>query len=447
MPNYQDHLKETLKLAYPVTIGQLGHIMLGVVDSIMVGKVGAVPLAASSLVNGLVFLIVVFGLGMTLAISPLVSIAKGREDQYRCGLILRQALLMNILVALFLNVIIFVLADLIFYLNQSPEVAEQAASYAKILGFSILPFMMFQSYKQFIEGLFFTRPAMYVTIIANVVNALGNWIFIYGNLGFPAYGLDGAGYSTLFTRIFIAITIIVYVIFSPKFREFDPILRWRTFNKDVIRKLLNIGIPSGFQHFFEVGAFAFSAVMIGWIGSNQLAAHQIALSMASITFMGILGISAAGTIRVGNAVGRQNTKDVRAAGFSALQIATFIMGLFGILFIIFRNQLPKIYINDFQVIEIAAALIIVAAFFQISDGVQAVGLGILRGITDAKIPMFISFIAYWVLGLPTGYILGFTFKKGVVGIWIGLLIGLTIAAIFFTLRFHWKTKQVNLLEV
>jgi MATE family multidrug resistance protein len=447
MPNYQDHLKETLKLAYPVTIGQLGHIMLGVVDSMMVGKVGAVPLAASSLVNGLVFLIVVFGLGMTLAISPLVSIAKGREDQHQCGLILRQALLVNILLALLLNVIIFVLADVIFYLNQSPEVAEQAASYAKILSFSILPFMLFQSYRQFIEGLFFTRPAMYVTIIANVVNAMGNWVFIYGNLGIPAYGLDGAGYSTLLTRIFMAIAMIVYVIFSPKFKEFDPILRWRTFNKNVIRKLFNIGIPSGFQHFFEVGAFAFSAVMIGWMGSKQLAAHQIALSMASITFMGILGISAAGTIRVGNAIGRQNAKEVRKAGFSALHIAIFIMGFFAIMFIIFRNQLPTIYINDPLVIEIAAALIIVAAFFQISDGVQAVGLGILRGITDAKIPMLISFIAYWVLGLPTGYILGFALNKGVVGIWIGLLIGLTIAAIFFTLRFHWKTKQVNLLDV
>jgi MATE family multidrug resistance protein len=440
MDQYKFHIKETLKLAYPVTIGQLGHIMLGVVDSIMVGKVGAVPLAASSLVNGLVFLIVVFGLGMSLAITPLVAIAKGREDHKQCGIILRQALLINSTLALFLNGLIYILADMIFYLNQPLEVAIQAASYAKILSFSILPFMTFQSYRQFIEGLYYTKPAMYISIIANLFNAFGNWVFIYGNLGFPAYGLDGAGYSTFFTRLFIALAMMLYVISSKRFKDYDPTFRFRNINWGVIQRLFSIGIPSGFQHFFEVGAFAFSAVMIGWLGSNQLAAHQIAMSMASITFMSILGISAAGTIRVGNALGRENLKEVRYAGFGALFLAGSIMGTFGIIFIIFRNVLPTFYIENTEVVQIASVLIIVAALFQISDGTQAVGLGILRGITDVRVPTLITLIAYWILGIPAGYLLGFTFDKGVLGIWIGLLIGLTVAAFFFTLRFHWKTK-------
>jgi MATE family multidrug resistance protein len=436
------HFKDTLKLAYPVSIGQLSHIMLGVVDSIMVGKVGAVPLAASSLVNGLVFLIVVFGLGMTLAITPLVAIARGKNDHQQSGIILRQALLINTFMGIFLSLIIYLLSELIFYLNQPQAVAIQAASYAKILGFSILPFMIFQSFRQFIDGLHYTRPAMYITLAANVVNIFGNWLFIYGHWGIPAYGLDGAGYSTLITRLFMAMVIMFYVLSSAKFKGYDPGIKIRNINWGVIRRLFEIGIPSGFQHFFEVGAFAFSAVMIGWLGSTSLAAHQIALNMASISFMGILGISAAGTIRVGNALGQENYTHLRTAGLSALLIGGMIMACFGLIFVIFRNMLPKIYIDNIEVIQIAAHLLVVAAVFQVSDGVQAVGIGILRGLTDVKIPTVISFSAYWMIGIPCGYLLGFTFNKGVIGIWIGLLTGLTVAACLLTIRFHVITKKM-----
>jgi MATE family multidrug resistance protein len=440
MENYSYHFKRTLKLAYPVAIGQLGHVMLGVVDSMMVGRVGAESLAAASLVNGLVFLVVVFGLGMTLAITPLVAIARGKNDFEQCGVILRQGLLINFIVSFLLSILIYYAADLIFFLNQTPAVARLAASYTKILSFSIVPFMLFQNYRQFIEGLQYTKPAMTITLIANGVNIVGNWIFIYGNLGFKAYGLDGAGFSTLVTRIFMAISMIYYVMISRKFKPYDPSLKFRSISPSIMRKLLSIGIPTGLQHMFEVGAFAFSAVMIGWLGSKPLAAHQIALSLASMSFMFILGISAAGTIRVGNAVGRQDKLEVRNSGFSAILMAAGIMAIFGSCFIIFRNLLPLLYINDPEVIPLASSLLIVAAIFQISDGVQATGLGVLRGITDAKVPMIISFVAYWILGFPIGYILGFVFKLGAVGIWIGLLTGLTVAATFFTLRFHLKTK-------
>lgn len=439
---YKNHIKRIVALAYPVTIGQLGHIMLGVVDSIMVGRVGAVSLAAASLVNGLVFLVMVFGLGMSLAITPLVAIAKGQENHKECGAVLQNALLVNSLLAVGLTITVYFLSELIFHLNQSPEVATQAASYAKVISLSIFPFMIFQSYRQFIEGMFYTRPAMYISIGANIVNAFGNWVLIYGNLGFPAYGLDGAGYATLITRIFMAFTIMMYVTSSRRFKEFNPTPRLRPIDRVIIKKILNIGIPTGFQHFFEVGAFAFSAVMIGWLGSKPLAAHQIALNMASITFMIILGISAAGTIRVGNALGRNNMREVREAAFTAILMAASIMACFGITFIIFRTILPTLYINDPEVISMAASLLIIAALFQVSDGVQAVGLGVLRGITDVKIPMIISLVAYWIIAFPVGYGLGFILNWGVQGIWVGLLLGLTIAAIFFSLRFHLKTKKM-----
>ncbi len=441
MQHYRVHLRETVQLAYPVAIGMLGHIMLGVTDSIMVGKVGAVPLAASSLVNGLTFLVIVFGLGMTLAITPLVAIAKGKENYTECGVILRQALLTNTVFSVILMLLVYFLAGLIQYLDQPPAVAVQATSYARIISLTIFPFLLFQTYRQFIEGLSFTRPAMYIAILANLVNIFGNWVLIYGNLGFPALGLDGAGYSTLINRSFMALSMMGYVLYNVKFKQFDPGFKFKSINFPVIRRLLDIGIPTGAQHFFEMGAFSFSAVMIGWLGSKQLAAHQIALSMAATSFMIILGIAAAGTIRVGQALGRENITEMRRAGFLTTGLSTTVMAVFGIIFILFRHELPVIFIDDSEVISIAASLLIIAAFFQISDGAQAAGLGILRGITDVKMPMIISFISYWVLGLPAGYLLGFHTGLGVVGIWIGFLVGLTVAGVFFNLRFHYKTKQ------
>ncbi len=443
MTSYKAHLKETIKLAIPVVIGQLGHIMLGLTDSIMVGRVGAVPLAASSLVNSVVYLIIVFGMGMTLAITPLVSIARGRGQKDQCGVILRQSLLLNTVVTLVLFAGLLLLGDMIKYLKQEQTVAVQAASYAKIIAFSIIPFMIFQVYRQFIEGLAFTKPAMYVTLAANLVNVFGNWVFIYGNLGMPAYGLDGAGYSTLITRSFMAAVMMIYVLKAKHYQEYDPSFRFRNINWQVIKQLSRIGAPTGFQLFFEVGAFSISAVMIGWLGSTQLAAHQIAISMASISFMIVLGISSAGTIRVGYAYGRKDINGVRRSGFLTVIFTSSIMACFGILFVLFRDHLPSIFTEDPAVIQIAASLIIVAALFQISDGAQAAGLGILRGITDVRIPMIITFIAYWIIALPIGYFLGFILKMEVVGIWVGLFAGLSAAAIMLNLRFGIKTKHIK----
>ena len=443
MTTYKVHLEETIKLAIPVVIGQLGHIMLGLADSIMVGRVGAVPLAASSLVNSVVYLILVFGFGMTLAITPLVSIARGRGQKDQCGVILRQSLLLNTVVTLALFIGLLLMGEMIKYLNQEEAVAVQAASYAKIIAISIIPFMFFQVYRQFIEGLAFTKPAMYITLAANLVNVFGNWVFIYGNLGMPAYGLDGAGYSTLITRIFMAAVMMIYVSKAKHYQEYDPSFRFRNINWQVIRQLARVGLPTGFQNFFEIGAFSFSAIMIGWFGSTQLAAHQIAISLASVSFMIILGISAAGTIRVGHAYGRGNIDDVRRAGFLTAIFTSSVMACFAVLLVIFRDQLPFIFSKDPEVIQIAASLIIVAAIFQISDGAQAAGLGILRGITDVRIPMIITFIAYWIIALPIGCFLGFVFKMEVVGIWIGLLAGLSAAAIMLNLRFGIKTKHIN----
>ena len=436
MNNYKFHIKETLKLAYPVVIGQLGHMMLGVVDSLMIGKIGAIPLAASALVNGLILLILVLGIGMSVALTPLVAIAKGSDNHDECGIILRQGLLVNLIFAFLLVIPIYYFSDIVYYLDQPIEVAEQAESYLKILNISIIPFMLFQTYKQFSEGLSFTKPPMYILIVSNIVNVFGNWVLIFGNLGFPRMELDGAGYSTLLTRVFIVVAIFIYIRKSKSFKEFDPSLKFKSINWPVIRKIINLGIPGGFQMFFEVGGFVFAAVMVGWIGTKELAAHQIAINLASITFMVGLGISIAATVRVGNYLGKRDLEGIKKAGYSALAIIALIMGFFGLMFFVLRDYLPTLYINDTDVIEIAASLIIVASFFQVVDGLQVVAVGILRGLTDLRITMVIAFFAFWIIGIPVAYLLGFTFGFGAVGIWISLVVGLSIAAVMFILRFQ-----------
>ena len=235
---------------------------------------------------------------------------------------------------------------------------------------------------------------------------------------------------------------MIYVMNNHFFKQFDVSFHYKSINWRVIKKILSLGLPSGFQYFFEVGAFSFAVVMVGWLGTKPQAAHQIAISLASISFMAVLGISVAGSIRVGNAVGMKDIQETRRAGFTSSLLGASIMVISGTVFILFRNFLPTLYIDDKEVISLASSLLIIAALFQISDGIQAVGIGILRGLTDVKIPTAITFIAYWIVGLPVGYLLGFTFNMGVQGVWIGLLFGLTTSAILLTLRFNSRSKHI-----
>ena len=438
---YSKEFKDTIKLAYPVIIGQLGHMMMGVVDSLMVGHIGAAPLAASSIAHGLFMLFMIFGIGLSMAISPLTAMSVGAKKYDECGVVFRQGLLVNMIAGIGITIAIIFGADIIRFLNQPEEIVEQGAAYMRILAYSVIPVMIFQTYKQFSEGLEMMRPAMVITLLANLINVFANWVLIYGNLGMPALYLPGAGWATFSTRMLMALSFVLYVYFSTRYKPYDPTLHYRRINFSMIRKILKIGIPGGLQYFFEVGAFVGSAIIIGWLGTNQLAAHQIGINLASISFMVALGISAAATIRVGNAVGREDIVGIRKAGITAFILSASVMGLFGIIFILFRWLLPTFYIDNPDVIEIAASLLIIAALFQLSDGTQAVGIGLLRGLADAKVPMFITFIAYWIVGLPGGYLLGFTFNYGVQGIWIALFIALTVSAVLLSVRFMIKSKQ------
>ena len=442
MSHLKNHILSTFELAYPIIIGQLGIIMMGVVDSLMVGHLSAAHLAAASLGNSLAFILLIIGIGVSLAVTPLVAISVGANKYEECGIYFRQSLIVNSVLSIIIALAIFFAADLIKYFDQPAEVQILAKSYMRIIGFSALPLLVFQTYKQFIEGFSIMKPAMIIAILANLVNAFVNWVLIFGKLGFPQLELDGAGWATFASRTFMGISIMIFVMKSKFFRQYDIKYHFRNSNWHIIKKILSLGLPSGFQYFFEVGAFSFAVVMVGWLGTKQLAAHQIAINLASISFMAVLGISVAGSIRVGNAVGMKDISETRRSGFTASILGASIMFVAGVIFIVFRNYLPTLYVNDEEVISYASSLLIIAALFQLSDGTQAVGIGILRGLTDVKIPTAITFIAYWIVGLPVGYLLGFTFNLGVQGVWIGLLMGLTTSAILLTLRFNSRSKHI-----
>lgn len=445
LTNYKTHLIATIKLAIPVIIGQLGLIMMGVVDSLMVGELGAEYLAAASLSNHIVILIFIIGLGISMAVTPLVAISIGAEKYDDAQTLFNQSLIVNLSSGIIMMAVIMIVSELIQFMNQPKSVVDYSVSYTKILAASIIPWMIYQSYKQFIEGQSITHPPMIITIAANFVNALVNWLLIFGNLGFPKLELDGAGWATFSSRVFMAFVIVLYANHSIRFKDYNLRLEFKKIQRKFIKRILRLGLPSGFQYFFEVGAFSFAVVMVGWLGAKPLAAHQIAINLASISFMAVTGISAAGSIRVGNAVGKADRIEIRKAGFSALMLGALIMFCSGILFVLFRNYFPTLYITDNEVIQTAASLLIIAALFQVSDGTQAVGIGILRGLTDVKIPTAITFIAYWLISLPIAYILGFIFELGVQGVWIGLLIGLTTSAILLTWRFNSKSKNKTIL--
>ncbi len=438
---YYRHIKKTLILSLPIVIGQVGQLTMSVADNVMVGRVGPDALAAAAIANGLFTLIMVMGLGISMAITPLAAIAMGAGKDKQCGEIFRQGFIVNMVSGVLFCGITFAGAYVIRLLNQPAAIVEPTIIYMQVLGLSLIPMMLFQSYRQFAEGISILKPAMIITLAANLVNVFVNWVFIFGNLGAPALGLTGAGIATFSSRTFMAVCLMIFVMKAPSMKRFDPSLRFKKIDIPLIRRLLGIGIPGAFQYFFEVSAFAGSSVIVGWMGVEELAAHQIALNLASISFMGALGISAAGTIRVSNALGRGSGSEVRTSGFGAVLLCIMFMSLAGLVFVGLRYVLPGFYVSDPNVLEITATLLVIVAFFQISDGTQAVGIGILRGITDMKVPTLLTMAAYWVIGLPSGYALAFWLDLGIYGVWYGLLISLTASALLMMLRFHIKTRQ------
>ncbi|MBX2941536.1 MAG: MATE family efflux transporter [Cyclobacteriaceae bacterium] len=424
-------------------LSQLSHVMVGVTDSIMVGHVGATSLAASSLANVIFNLLLLFGIGVSYAITPLVATAEGENDSTTVSDTLRHGLMIALVNGLILIVIVLLCRPLLYYLDQPEDVVQLAIPYLSILAFSLLPVLIFQSFRQFAEGLSNTRIAMIIMLGSVMLNVLLNYLLIYGHAGLPALGLNGAGWGTLISRIAMMFAIVAYIYFAKQFNPYRTGLAIGNYSIKLFKRLLNIGIPAGMQFIFEVAAFDFSAIMMGWLGTDTLAAHQIAINLATISYMTTSGLASAATIRVSNELGKRNFKKLKDVAYTLILIALVFMTLWAILFIVARNLLPTIYIANADVIAIASPLIVIAGFFQLSDGLQVVCTGALRGLQDVKIPSVFVFIAYWVIGLPLGYYLGFKAGLGSVGIWYGLLIGLTLTAIALFFRFRMLLHKLS----
>jgi multidrug resistance protein, MATE family len=431
----KEHLSRNLTLAYPVMIGQVGHIMVMVADTMMVGRVGVIELAAATFANTFFNVLMIFGIGVSFAITPLVA-ATDATDQPKLMRYLQNGIVLNMTLVLVLAGLGIIAAQFLDYFGQEKEVAFLAKPYLLVMSASLVPLMYFQSYRQYAEGLSDTINPMMVSIFANVLNVILNYLLIYGALGFPELGLMGAAYATLIARV--AMAIAMHWSIRGKLFGFS----WEISLAE-IKHMMRIGVPSGMQYVFEIGAFAMAAVMIGWISAEAQAAHQIAVSMAALTYMAASGLGTAGTIRVGNQMGLKNIHNLKMAGYSVMLSVIAFMACTGVIFILFRHSLVALYITDPTVQGIAASLLIIAAAFQISDGMQAAGLGVLRGLTDVKVPTIVTFVAYWLIAIPVGYVLGFVFDFGVFGVWYGLLLGLSIAAILHFLRFKHLTSKLK----
>ena len=451
---FSDYTKEfsyNWRLAAPVIMGMLGHTIVGLVDNLMVGQLGAAELAAVSLGNSFFFVAMSIGIGFSTAITPLVAEADSEHNFARGKSAFKHGFVLCSLLAIVLFALILLAKPLMYMMNQPQEVVVLALPYLDIIAISLVPLIIFQALKQFSDGMSLTKFPMYATIIANVINVFFNYVLIFGVWGFPKMGVVGAGIGTLIARFVMIMLMWYFLNRLEKTKAYVKDLKLFVLEYSMLKKINSLGLPSALQMFFEVGLFTAAIWLSGTLGKNPQAANQIALNLSSMTFMIATGLSVTAMIRVGNQKGLKRPVELRRIATSIFIMGLALAILFALIFLIFNNVLPTFYLdlNDLthfadnqNVVEIASSLLIIAALFQISDSTQVVFLGALRGLQDVKIPTLITFFAYWIIGFPVSYFLGDASKYGSSGIWIGLLAGLTASSIFLYIRFNYLSKQL-----
>ena len=441
---YIPYYKRNLKVAVPVMFTQAGQITVNLADNIMVGHLGTAELAGVSFANSIFILGMVFGIGFTQGLTPHIGHSYGRGNEARVGSLLENSLTLNFAIALILTFVMYGVGFFMDSMGQTPDVVVQAKLYYNTLLFSLLPFIMFFGLRQFSEGIGITKYAMYITLIANGFNILLNWVLIYGHFGFNPMGVKGAAVATLVSRGLMLISFIILFLKHSSYNHYFKYFSRKFINKELLKDVLKTSIPLSFQNLVEITAFSLSAIMVGWSGKVSLAAHQVAMSMSSFSFMLALGVGAASTIRVSHQYGFADYKAMRKEGFAAVHLSVALMSISGILYILFRNYIPIVYTQDIQVREMAAKLLIIAALFQVFDAMQLSGLAALRALADVKIPLIMSIVSYYFVCLPLGYLCGVALGFGAVGVWIGLLLGLLFAAFLFLWRFNKISKKIIL---
>ncbi len=453
LASYTKEFSYNLRLAYPVILGMLGHTLIGVVDNFMVGNLGSTELAAVSLGNSFIFISLSIGIGFSTAITPLTAEADAEEDDQKIRSIFHHGLLLCTFLGVALFVLTIVSKQLMYFMHQPAEVVALAAPYINWVAFSLIPVIMYQGYKQFADGLSKTKYSMYAILLANVVHVFFNYVLIYGIWFFPKLGVMGAALGTVISRIMMVVFMDLLLRYNKDFSRYFKNFSFKEIQKSVLNKIVGLGFPSAMQMLFEVTLFTAAIWLSGSLGKNSQAANQIALTLASSTFMVAMGLNVTAMIRVSNQKGLRNYKHLIIVARSIFLLAIILETIFGIIFVVFHNYLPHLFLNmndatqaldNQEIIIITAKLLLVAAVFQISDGIQVVVLGALRGLQDVKIPMYITFVAYWVVGFPVSFYLGKYTSLEAVGIWIGLLAGLSTAALFLYIRFTRLTKKLVL---
>jgi MATE family multidrug resistance protein len=442
--HFSDYLpvyRKNLILAIPVILSQIGQVTVNLVDNVMVGHVGTTELAAASFAINVFHVGMLFGMGITFGLTPLVGQAFSSKNKENTGQWLKNGLTVHFLVSVLLCAVMSSVVLFMDKMGQSMEVVQLAIPYYLIHVSSLIPLLLFFSIKQFFEGIGNTKIAMIITIIANLVNIGFNYLLIFGNWGFPSLGLNGAGFSSLIARSLMPVIFIGMVMKKPMLKKYFHEARKSVIESRKLKQIISIGLPVGLQLVIEILAFSLGAIMLGWISKESLAGHQVAIGMASMTYLISFGMASATTIRVSHAYGAHSGNDLKHTIFASLHIVMTFMSLMGILFVLLRNQLPLLFTSDPAVIKVAASLLVVGAFFQIFDGMQVVLLGALRGMADVRIPMFMAFFSYIVVSLPVSYLFAFVFGMGPSGVWIGFVGGLSTAAILFSTRLKHQLKK------
>ena len=447
--NWKDYTREfktNWQLAWPVMVAYLGQVLVGLADNVMVGKLGPRALAAISLANSTIFFVMSFGIGFSAAITPLVSEALGRNDKERIHRILYNALTVNFVMGILMVMVIWAIIPFLHSAHQPPEVLEIAIPYIKIVGVSVLFVMLFQAMKQFADGLGYTKISMHATIVVNIINVIISYVLIYGWWIFPRLGVLGAGLGTMIARFLILFVFWYLLAKDERTSYYVTHLPRQIWDAGVIRKILSLGFPSGFQSVFEMGIFTATVWLAGTLGALPQAANQIALQMASMTFMVFVGLGVAATVRTGYRLGKKDYAHLRQVAMSVFLQAVLTGAFFAILYMGLRHYLPWIYLSrkhggldSMEVAQMASGLLIIAGLFQIFDSLQVTLQGALRGMQDVKVPALITFTAYWLIGFPVAWYGSRIW--GVYGIWFGLLAGLGTAALLLFIRFHRLTRR------
>ncbi len=448
---YTKEFNYNLKLAIPVITALLGHAFVQLVDNIMVGQLGTTSLAGISLGNSFFWVAMSIGIGFSTAITPLTAETDGQGIPAKGRKVLIHGLLSCTFLGIILSISVLLAHPLLFKMGQPEQVVGLAYEYLFWVGISLLPLLMFQAFKQFSDGLSLTKPSMYASILANIFNVILNYMLIFGNWGAPAMGIEGAAIGTLISRVLALIFICIYLFIDKRFSPYVRNFTNKSLDKLLFTKIFNLGLPSAAIMFFEVTFFTCAVWLSGLLGENYQAANQIALNLSTVTYMFAMGFGVAAMIRVGNQKGKKNYMDLRRVAISIFLLIFLFDIIFCLIFLIFNDHLPWLYLDIesasnikdvYQVLSLSASLLIISAFFQISDGLQAVVLGALRGLQDVNLPALIAFSSYGLIGLPISFILGIKIGYGVIGIWIGLLSGLSVSSILLLLRFQYLTKKL-----